>query len=235
VRSLAQSPPCHLWLTEPVTGHEIIATIAQLHLDPQVLTAVCSILASDDEVRPDPPCYLSTVATWADKIHFRNQWSVPLHYIGATGDHPPDNCLFPGPDGWEGKERANVLDAIHNVSSILTDFVQGPSSSSATAAGAPQLAQEALKFLIHFVGDVRIAPEVIENMHTVGHLTWNFGTRRPALAICSRVAAVHETPTTASHPECTPRYGNGVAPLPPHKLPLMMRIWICDGRGRGGE
>ncbi|KAI0290981.1 S1/P1 nuclease-domain-containing protein [Russula brevipes] len=143
-------------------GHEIVATIAQSHLDPQVLTAVCSILASDDGVRADPPCYLSTVATWADKIRFRNRWSAPLHYIGATGDHPPDSCLFPGADGWEGTERANVLDAIHNVSSILTDFVQGSSSSSsATAAGAPQLAQEALKFLIHFVGD----------MHQPLHLT----------------------------------------------------------------
>jgi hypothetical protein len=94
VRSLAQSPSRHLRLTEPVTGHEIVATIAQSHLDPQVLTTVCSILASDNEVLPDPPCYL---VTWADKIHARCH--APLHYIGATGDHPPDKCLFPGADG----------------------------------------------------------------------------------------------------------------------------------------
>jgi S1/P1 Nuclease len=100
-------------------------------------------------VRADAPCYLSTVATWADKIRFHARWSAPLHFINGHGDHPPNDCRFPGPEGWDGKERANVLDAVNNVSTILTDFVQGSS-----AAGAPELAQEALKFLIHFVGDM---------------------------------------------------------------------------------
>ena len=137
-------------------GHEIVATIAQSYLDPQVLNTVCSILSSDpsvDQVRGDgAPCYLSTVATWADKIRFRARWSSQLHFINAAGDHPPDDCRFPGANGWAGKERANVLDAVHNVSSILTDFMQGSSSSAAT--GATELAQEALKFLIHFIGDM---------------------------------------------------------------------------------
>ncbi|KAH9989205.1 S1/P1 nuclease-domain-containing protein [Russula vinacea] len=137
-------------------GHEIVATIAQSYLDPQVLNTVCSILSSDpsvDQVRGDgAPCYLSTVATWADKIRFRARWSSQLHFINAAGDHPPDDCRFPGANGWAGKERANVLDAVHNVSSILTDFMQGSSSSAAT--GAPELAQEALKFLVHFIGDM---------------------------------------------------------------------------------
>jgi len=135
-------------------GHEIVAVIAQSYLDPQVLKSVCSILAEDDQEQAPPrgaaPCYLSSVATWADKIRFHARWSAPLHFINGNGDHPPKDCRFPGPDGWGGKERANVLDAIHNVSSILTDFVQGSSS----AAGAPESAQEALKFLIHFVGDM---------------------------------------------------------------------------------
>jgi S1/P1 Nuclease len=135
-------------------GHEIVAVIAQSYLDPQVLKSVCSILAEDDQAqapqRGAAPCYLSSVATWADKIRFHARWSAPLHFINGNGDHPPKDCRFPGPDGWGGKERANVLDAIHNVSSILTDFVQGSSS----AAGAPESAQEALKFLIHFVGDM---------------------------------------------------------------------------------
>ncbi|KAI0297930.1 phospholipase C/P1 nuclease domain-containing protein [Russula brevipes] len=104
--------------------HEIVATIAQSHLDPQVLTTVCSILASDDE-------------------------HAPLHFIDATGDHPGQVPL----------PRANVLDTIQNVSSILTDFARG--SSSSAAAGAPQLVQEAPKFLVHLVGD----------MHQPLHLT----------------------------------------------------------------
>lgn len=94
------------------------------------------------------------MATWADKNRFHMRWSAPLHYVGATGDHPPDNCLFPGSDGWAGNPRGNVLDAIHNVTSILADFVSGSSVASGQA-------QEALKFLIHFMGD----------MHQPLHLT----------------------------------------------------------------
>jgi hypothetical protein len=100
---------------------------------------------------------LASVATWADKERNHMRWSAPLHYVGSTGDHPPDNCLFPGTDGWQGKPLGNVLDAIHNVTSILSDFVSG----SGANAVAPGQAQEALKFLIHFVGD----------MHQPLHLT----------------------------------------------------------------
>ncbi len=137
-----------------ILGHEIVATIAQSHLDPDILNAVCSILGTDSfdgdsERLPDAaPCYLSSVATWADKIRFHARWSAPLHYVGGVGDFPPSNCLFPGPDGWEGKDLANVLDAINNVTTILT-------------GGAQDQAQEALKFLIHFIGD----------MHQPLHLT----------------------------------------------------------------
>jgi S1/P1 Nuclease len=146
-------------------GHEIVATIAQSHLHPQVLNSVCSILASDSSLidsdvdRParsssaDPPCYLATVATWADKIRNHARWSAGLHFINGVGDHPPDDCRFPGADGWGGRERVNVLDAVQNVSSILTEFVSG-SSGGIIAGGAPELALEALKFLIHFVGDM---------------------------------------------------------------------------------
>jgi hypothetical protein len=101
------------------------------------------------------------VATWADKERNHMRWSAPLHYVGSTGDHPPDNCLFPGTDGWEGKPRGNVLDAIQNVTSILSDFVSGSSSNPGANTVAPGQAQEALKFLIHFMGD----------MHQPLHLT----------------------------------------------------------------
>ncbi|KAH9959449.1 phospholipase C/P1 nuclease domain-containing protein [Russula dissimulans] len=156
VVGLASLPSVIAWGT---AGHEIVATIAQSHLTPKTLNAVCSILNPDggdgsgDQVRGPAPCYLAAVATWADKIRFHARWSAPLHFINALGDHPPDNCVFPGPRGWGGRERHNVLDAIQNVSSILTDLVNG-SLSPATTVGAPELAQEALKFLIHFVGDM---------------------------------------------------------------------------------
>jgi hypothetical protein len=149
-------------------GHEIVGAIAQSYLKPQVLKTVCSILAQDpeeDEVRADAPCYLSMEATWADKVKRSKRWSAPLHYINGNGDNPPNDCRFPGPEGWEGDERANVLDAITNVSSILTDFAQGSS-----AAGAPE-AQEALRFLIHFVGDMH------QPLHLCGRLKGGNGVQ----------------------------------------------------------
>ncbi|KAH8976440.1 phospholipase C/P1 nuclease domain-containing protein, partial [Lactarius hatsudake] len=88
------------------------------------------------------------------------RWSAPLHYVGAVGDHPPDNCLFPGTDGWDGKLRGNVLDAIQNVTSILADFAASVSAST-RGTFANERASEVLKFLIHFVGD----------MHQPLHLT----------------------------------------------------------------
>jgi hypothetical protein len=132
-------------------GHRIVATLAQSHLDPRALSAVCSLLGSADGAS----CYLATVATWADDN--RAPWSAPLHFGEGVSDHPPDNCQFPGKDGWMGGERVNVFDAIRNVSSILIDFAASASGSLSSVAGGggpPQAAQEALKFLIHFLGDM---------------------------------------------------------------------------------
>ena len=95
------------------------------------------------------PCYLAAVATWADKNCFHMHWSLPLHFAKGISDHPPDNCQFPSADGWANAERANVLDAIQNVSSILTNF-----ASSGSLVDGQDATEEALKFLIHFVGDM---------------------------------------------------------------------------------
>ncbi|KAH8989245.1 phospholipase C/P1 nuclease domain-containing protein [Lactarius akahatsu] len=98
------------------------------------------------------------IPSFPRRNHMR--WSAPLHYVGTVGDHPPDNCLFPGTDGWDGKLRGNVLDAIQNVTSILADFAASMSAST-RGTFADEQASEVLKFLIHFVGD----------MHQPLHLT----------------------------------------------------------------
>lgn len=98
------------------------------------------------------------MATWADKIRYRARWSATLHYVGAVGDHPSDTCIFPGDNGWAGREGANVLAAIRNVSGILDDFVGISSPGSGVQLSRTSddlgLASEALKFLIHFIGDL---------------------------------------------------------------------------------
>jgi hypothetical protein len=138
------------------TGHAIVATIAELHLDSSVLPILCSILEPSS---PGIPCTLASFASWADDIKDRMKWSKPMHYVNAIADHPPQLCLFPGAKGWEGEKDVNVLGAIRNATNFLSHWVD---------LGSPRsdpIASDALKFLIHFVGDMHMP------LHLVGRET----------------------------------------------------------------
>ncbi|EGN92499.1 hypothetical protein SERLA73DRAFT_190981 [Serpula lacrymans var. lacrymans S7.3] len=132
-------------------GHEIVATIAQIHLHPSVLPTLCYILNYNGT------CHLAPVAAWADKIRYLPQfrWTAPLHYIGAVDDYPSETCAFPGERGWEGKNDINVLNGIRNVTGVLEDWVDLRRAGVTTASDNAG-AQEALKFLIHFLGDMHM-------------------------------------------------------------------------------
>lgn len=138
-------PTCRAW---GAAGHEIVATIAQIHLHPTVLPTICDILNFTSTNPDEPQCHLAPIAAWADRIRFRMPWSGPLHYVGGMGDHPPDLCRFPGPRGWEGKINVNVLGGVRNTTNLLEQYVGGESSIAT--------ANEALKFLVHFVGDMHM-------------------------------------------------------------------------------
>ncbi|KDR72510.1 hypothetical protein GALMADRAFT_101616 [Galerina marginata CBS 339.88] len=142
---LAYLPGVFAW---GAAGHEIVATIAQMYLHPNVLPTLCGILDM-----PLDRCHLAPVSTWADQHRNQMRWSAPLHYVGALDDHPSQSCAFPGGRGWAGSAGVNVLDGIKNTTSLLEDWVNHDASDA--------VASEALKFLIHFVGD----------MHQPLHLT----------------------------------------------------------------
>ena len=129
-----------------IIGHEIVATIAQMYLHPTVLPTLCGILN-------ETLCHLAPISTWADENKPHIPWSAALHFVGAIDSHPPDNCAYPGPNGWAGTKEINVLDGIKNVTGLLADWVNHD-ADDATAS-------EALKFLVHFLGD----------MHQPLHLT----------------------------------------------------------------
>ncbi|KAF8200046.1 phospholipase C/P1 nuclease domain-containing protein [Mycena galopus ATCC 62051] len=131
-----------------MAGHEIVATIAQIHLHPSVLPTMCAILNL-------PQCHLAPIATWADVARPKMPWSAPLHYIGAVEDYPSQTCAFPGPRGWQGQDGANVLGGIRNVTDLLADWVY--SNKGGIIPGYQyDDANEALKFLVHFVGDMHM-------------------------------------------------------------------------------
>jgi len=79
------------------------------------------------------------------------RWSSGLHYVGAVGDHPSQLCLFPGNKGWEGKQNINVLGAIKNTTTILDNWDEDSASDDDIA-----LANEAMKFFVHFMGDMHM-------------------------------------------------------------------------------
>ncbi|KAF7315680.1 hypothetical protein MIND_00083600 [Mycena indigotica] len=137
-------------------GHEIAATIAQIHLHPSVLPTMCEILNFTSQNPNEPQCHLAPVATWADKLRYKMRWSAALHYVGAVGDHPSQHCLFPGAKGWEGKRGVNVLGGIRNVTGILQDVVALRGAKRNLSTRQIDAANEALKFLIHFMGDMHM-------------------------------------------------------------------------------
>ncbi|KAG9311857.1 phospholipase C/P1 nuclease domain-containing protein [Chiua virens] len=144
-------------------GHEVVATIAEMHLHPSVMPKLCHILDYKGA------CHLAPVASWADNIRrlAKYRWTGPLHYVGAVDDYPSQTCAFPGEKGWEGRTHINVLHAIRNTSTVLHEFEVGRKASAVpiidkrNREDVPDYVQDALKFLIHFVGD----------MHQPLHLT----------------------------------------------------------------
>lgn len=132
-------------------GHEIVATVAQIYLHPVVLSSVCDILyPGSSRSGSSPPCHLSRVATWADKVRRQSGygWSGTLHYVGALDDHPSETCVFPGERGWSGRTDHNVVGAVRNVTEVVNGYLVGERDGDA--------AEEAMKFLIHFVGDMHM-------------------------------------------------------------------------------
>ncbi|OCH93899.1 phospholipase C/P1 nuclease [Obba rivulosa] len=150
-------------------GHEIVATLAQMHLHPSVLPVLCDLLSPPDGNEAAPfarPCHLAPIAAWADRVKREPQYRYTsvLHYVNAVDDSPAETCAFPGPHGWQGSAHQNVLGAVRNTTGLLQRFVQDGAGDLADAA-------DALKFLVHYVGDMH------QPLHLTGRLRGGNGAR----------------------------------------------------------
>ncbi|GAA5836968.1 hypothetical protein JCM9279_007720 [Rhodotorula babjevae] len=134
----------HAW---GAAGHEIVATIAEIHLHRPVL----AFLRSDSSLIPDyAKGHLAPIATWPDRIRMVPEyrgWSGQLHYGSWDGDHPPEVCSWPGTgdgsDGEGGKGRWHSdNDVIHAVANYTSRLETNPHD------------WESLRFLVHFLGDI---------------------------------------------------------------------------------
>ena len=129
---------CALHATEALawgqSGHRIVGALAEARLDPKARAAVAELLAGE----PDPT--LAGVSVWADHVREHEPeytWTVPLHWVnferGACSFEATRNC----------RDDLCVVRAIERYSAQLGD------------EWLPRAARrDALKFVVHFVGDV---------------------------------------------------------------------------------
>lgn len=109
-------------------GHRIVGRIAMHHLTDEAARAVEGILG---------PETLDQVSTWPDEIRSDPAWSkaTPWHFISIDDNETLETT--------QRDPAGDVLEAIQRFTAVLRD-------PQATLASK----QEALKFLVHFVGDV---------------------------------------------------------------------------------
>ena len=118
-------------------GHSIVAEIAQRRLDESSLAKIRALLAAEAPAVDHPAVALSSIASWADDYRATHSDTASWHFV----DIPDDRSTY-DPDV-DCKSGACVVDAIARFKSVLADC-------SKPAADRLQ----ALKFVVHFVGDI---------------------------------------------------------------------------------
>jgi hypothetical protein len=152
-------------------GHQVIAFIAEKHLTPEAREFVDKLLRENPadpqlsqycpEANPD---LLAAASTWADNIRRQRTNTAPWHYInvprGATLQDLPQFC----------GENGCVTQAIAEQLAILKDKNVEPSRRA-----------EALRFVIHFVGDLHMPLHASNNNDLGGNcVPVKYFLRRPS-------------------------------------------------------
>jgi hypothetical protein len=150
-------------------GHEIIALIAEHYLDPAARTKVVRLLAADTDTLTQHD--IANEATWADKYRDGDRDTTRIRYEATRQWHfvdieltKPDLAsacfghprLAQGVPASMGPPQACVVDKINQFAAEL---------GNPTTASSEQLL--ALKFLLHFVGDLHQPLHAADN-HDAG-------------------------------------------------------------------
>jgi hypothetical protein len=109
-------------------GHEVTGHLAWFELEPAAREAIEELLEGES---------LALATVWADEVRPDRPVTAPFHYING-----PVNRLEPTDAHWN-LERGNVYSAILGYAEIL-----------ANPERPRQERREALKFLVHFIGDL---------------------------------------------------------------------------------
>ncbi|KAI9768674.1 MAG: hypothetical protein M1839_003982 [Geoglossum umbratile] len=129
---LSLSTLVHLGSCWGTLGHRTVAYIAQKNLSPGAASYVDELLGGED---------ISDAALWADQIRRQQPKTAPWHFIDAMDD-PPRKCSVNYKRDCIPKDGC-VISAIVD----MTSRINNPKLSA-------QNHLEALKFLLHFIGDI---------------------------------------------------------------------------------
>lgn len=125
--------PAHAWGSE---GHHIIADIAEQYLEPATAHQVHELLALENVTT------LAAVSTWADDIRPQRPETARWHYVNIP-INPPTGTPAAYDAARDCPTGDCVLAAIGRFKEVLHETV-----------GSPRERLEALKWLVHLVGDI---------------------------------------------------------------------------------
>src|SRR6266700_561929 len=136
--------PLFAWGPE---GHRVVAQIARAHLSQRARHQIENLLGNDD---------LASVSTWADEIRPQRPETFGWHFVdipmNSSGFDEQRDCYRPNEKNDRGNDHHNcVVDRIVIFEQVLGD----------KRASKPDRV-EALKFLVHFVGDIH------QPLHAIG-------------------------------------------------------------------
>ena len=165
--------PCLAWGVE---GHQIVAHIAARELTSGARAQVQDLLGGD------PEAAMAQVSTWADEIRRSRSNTAPWHFvdipIGSAGYDPGRDC----------RNGNCIVEQIEREKMILADRQL-----------APPVRAEALRFLIHFVGDIHQPLHSTDNGDRGGNdVRVSFGGRQSNLHAVWDTALVQSLGTNAA-------------------------------------
>ena len=129
-------------------GHKVTALIAYRHLTPRARTTLDALLASD----PDPltPPDFTGRATWADKYRSTHRETAAWHFVDIEIDRPDiRGACFDFPAIGDAK-----LASLGPAQDCVVNKIDQFAAELASGTTPPPERLLALKFLIHFIGDV---------------------------------------------------------------------------------
>ena len=142
-------------------GHEVVAAIARSYLTPKAKVKLDALLASD----PDPltKADLLSRSDWADAYRNTHRETADWHFVDLelTGPDLSSACFnFPsiGAPASQGPAKDCVVDKVQEFQAEL-----------AAPATTPEERLLALKFLLHFVGDLHQPLHATDNQDRGGN------------------------------------------------------------------